>query len=191
MTEQRTGKATAEVFEQVILRRLGAKDDDVLVGPRHGVDVGVVRVADGVAMAMTADPVFSFNPELPDVKNIHQGRLIYYCGRIPNDTPTTTPAKIITESGWSLTLPNGTQDNPWTDVGWPKSQMIWADREEGASQVIVDNRATIAAIINDQTEDIPGKSGCSVAAGSGAAGGLGLGALAALLLARRRRVKRS
>jgi hydrogenase maturation factor len=58
MTEQRTGKATAELFEQVILRRLGAKDDDVLVGPRHGVDVGVVRVADGVAMAVTADPVF-------------------------------------------------------------------------------------------------------------------------------------
>jgi hydrogenase maturation factor len=58
MTEQRTGKATAELFEQVILRRLGAKDDDVLVGPYHGVDVGVVRVADGVAMALTADPVF-------------------------------------------------------------------------------------------------------------------------------------
>jgi hydrogenase expression/formation protein HypE len=58
MSEQRTGKATAELFEQVILRRLGARDDDVLVGPRHGVDVGVVRVADGVAMAMTADPVF-------------------------------------------------------------------------------------------------------------------------------------
>lgn len=58
MTEQRTGKATAALFEQVILRRLGASDDDVLVGPRHGVDVGVVRVADGVAMALTADPVF-------------------------------------------------------------------------------------------------------------------------------------
>ena len=58
MTEQRTGKATAELFEQVILRRLGASDPDVLVGPRHGVDVGVVRVADGVAMALTADPVF-------------------------------------------------------------------------------------------------------------------------------------
>jgi hydrogenase maturation factor len=58
MSEQRTGKATAELFEQVILRRLGAPDGDVLVGPRHGVDVGVVRVADGVAMALTADPVF-------------------------------------------------------------------------------------------------------------------------------------
>jgi hydrogenase maturation factor len=58
MTEQRIGKATAEMFEQLILTRLGAKDPDVLVGPRHGVDVGVVRVADGVAMALTADPVF-------------------------------------------------------------------------------------------------------------------------------------
>ena len=58
MTEQRTGKATRELFERVILRRLGAADHDVLVGPRHGVDVGVVRVADGVAMALTSDPVF-------------------------------------------------------------------------------------------------------------------------------------
>jgi len=58
MTEQRTGKATGELFEQVILRRLGARDPDVLVGPKHGVDVGVVRVSDGVAMALTADPVF-------------------------------------------------------------------------------------------------------------------------------------
>ncbi len=58
MAERRTGKATAELFEQVILRRLGAEDADVLVGPQHGVDVGVVRVADGVAMALTADPVF-------------------------------------------------------------------------------------------------------------------------------------
>jgi hydrogenase maturation factor len=58
VTEPRTGKATPELFERVILRRLGAADPDVLVGPRHGVDVGVVRVADGVAMALTADPVF-------------------------------------------------------------------------------------------------------------------------------------
>ena len=58
MSEQRTGKATAELFEQVILRRLGAPDADVLVGPKHGVDVGVVQVSGGVAMAVTTDPVF-------------------------------------------------------------------------------------------------------------------------------------
>jgi hydrogenase expression/formation protein HypE len=58
MTEQRTGKASAALFEQVILRRLGARDPSILVGPQHGVDVGVVEVADGVAMALSADPVF-------------------------------------------------------------------------------------------------------------------------------------
>jgi hydrogenase expression/formation protein HypE len=58
MSEQVTGKATPELFERVILRRLGASDPDVLTPPRHGVDIGVVRVADGVAMALTTDPVF-------------------------------------------------------------------------------------------------------------------------------------
>lgn len=56
--EARTGKATAEIFEQIILRRLGAPDPDILIGPKYGVDVGVVRVADGIAMALTTDPVF-------------------------------------------------------------------------------------------------------------------------------------
>jgi hydrogenase expression/formation protein HypE len=58
VTEQVTGKATPELFERVILRRLGAADPDVLTPPKHGVDVGVVRVTDGIAMALTADPVF-------------------------------------------------------------------------------------------------------------------------------------
>jgi hydrogenase expression/formation protein HypE len=58
MPDQVTGKATPELFERVILRRLGARDPDVLTPPKHGVDVGVVRVADGIAMAITADPVF-------------------------------------------------------------------------------------------------------------------------------------
>ncbi len=58
MTEQRTGKVTSTVFSDVILGRLGAHDRDVLVGPQHGVDVGVLRIAPGVAMALTTDPVF-------------------------------------------------------------------------------------------------------------------------------------
>jgi hydrogenase expression/formation protein HypE len=58
MTEQRTGKITAEIFDQVILRRLGARDPAVLAGPAHGVDAGVVRVAPDTVMALTSDPVF-------------------------------------------------------------------------------------------------------------------------------------
>jgi len=58
VSQARLGKLTPEWFEAIILARLGAPDDDVLVGPRHGVDVGVVRPAPGVAMALTTDPVF-------------------------------------------------------------------------------------------------------------------------------------
>jgi len=55
---QATGKVTSAVFSDVILGRLGAGDRDVLIGPQHGVDVGVLRVAPGIAMALTTDPVF-------------------------------------------------------------------------------------------------------------------------------------
>ncbi|HZD74624.1 MAG TPA: AIR synthase family protein [Actinomycetota bacterium] len=58
MTEQSTGKVTSTVFSDVILGHLGAHDPDVLVGPQHGVDVGVLRIAPGIAMALTTDPVF-------------------------------------------------------------------------------------------------------------------------------------
>jgi len=58
MSGQRAGKVTAEIFEQVLLRRLGAHDPAVVVGPAHGVDVGVVRVVPGTVMALTSDPVF-------------------------------------------------------------------------------------------------------------------------------------
>jgi hydrogenase expression/formation protein HypE len=57
MSEQTTGKVTSAVFSRVILERLGAPDPGVLVGPKHGVDVGVVQVAPGVVMALTTDPV--------------------------------------------------------------------------------------------------------------------------------------
>lgn len=58
MAERRTGKLAPAAFRRIILRRLGAADADVVVGPRHGVDVGVVRVGGGRVMALTTDPVF-------------------------------------------------------------------------------------------------------------------------------------
>ena len=54
----RAGKAGPDLFQKVILAHLGRPDQDVLVGPRHGVDVGVVRVAPGTVMALTSDPIF-------------------------------------------------------------------------------------------------------------------------------------
>lgn len=51
------GKISAEVFNELIFPHLGAKNDAILVGPQHGVDVGIVTVG-SKAVAMTSDPVF-------------------------------------------------------------------------------------------------------------------------------------
>jgi hydrogenase maturation factor len=52
------GKLSRDVFDKVILAHLGKARKQVLVGPQHGVDVGVVEIAKDVVMAVTTDPVF-------------------------------------------------------------------------------------------------------------------------------------
>jgi hydrogenase expression/formation protein HypE len=56
------GTISAEVFDRVIYPRLGKKRSEVLVGPRHGVDIGIVDIGGGRAMALTTDPVFIVPP---------------------------------------------------------------------------------------------------------------------------------
>ncbi|MCJ7605772.1 MAG: AIR synthase family protein [Dehalococcoidales bacterium] len=51
------GKISPAIFEELIYPRLGAKSDRVLVGPQHGVDVGIVEIG-GKAVSFTTDPVF-------------------------------------------------------------------------------------------------------------------------------------
>jgi len=51
------GKISPEIFTEVIFPRLGANSKDIIVGPQHGVDVGIVRIGDK-AVSFTCDPVF-------------------------------------------------------------------------------------------------------------------------------------
>ncbi len=51
------GKISPEIFNELIFPRLGAKSDNILVGPQHGVDVGIVEIG-GKAVSFTCDPVF-------------------------------------------------------------------------------------------------------------------------------------
>jgi hydrogenase maturation factor len=51
------GKIHPEFFDRVIYPRLGAEDSNILIGPRHGVDYGVLRVG-GKCLAMSTDPFF-------------------------------------------------------------------------------------------------------------------------------------
>jgi len=51
------GKISPQIFNELIFPRLGARNDGILVGPQHGVDVGIIEIG-GKAVALTADPVF-------------------------------------------------------------------------------------------------------------------------------------
>jgi len=51
------GKISPAIFDELIFPRLGAKNSSVLVGPQHGVDVGIAEIG-GQAVSVTTDPVF-------------------------------------------------------------------------------------------------------------------------------------
>jgi hydrogenase expression/formation protein HypE len=51
------GKVDREFFEEYIYPHLGAERDDVALGPRHGVDFGVIEVGEKAIVTAT-DPIF-------------------------------------------------------------------------------------------------------------------------------------
>lgn len=51
------GKVGRAFFERVIRPRLGAARPEVLVGPRYGADVAIVRLGEGKVLAATTDPL--------------------------------------------------------------------------------------------------------------------------------------
>lgn len=51
------GKISPEIFSELIFPRLGKPSKSVLVGPQHGVDVGIAEIG-GKAVSFTTDPVF-------------------------------------------------------------------------------------------------------------------------------------
>jgi hydrogenase expression/formation protein HypE len=52
------GKVSPEIFDSLILPRLGHHRDEVIVGPQHGVDVGIVDLGHDQVMVTTTDPFF-------------------------------------------------------------------------------------------------------------------------------------
>ena len=56
------GKVSSEIFDEIILPHLGRKRPEILVGPQHGVDVGVVDLGNDKVMVTTTDPIFVVPP---------------------------------------------------------------------------------------------------------------------------------
>jgi hypothetical protein len=146
---------------------------------------------------MTEDPTFSFNPDLPDVSSFHIAVASFReCSGSGPDL--AGPAKLVTEQGWELYLPEGTTLNDWPEAPLPASLRIEMLREEGSPQVVTDNNEVIEEGVPEfRSEPSGSDGGCTIDAGPGLSGGTGRGLSAllllfgmAVLLGRRQRARR-
>jgi MYXO-CTERM domain-containing protein len=134
---------------------------------------------------MVRDPVFSFNPDLADVNTEHRGRLLYFCDSTGTNEQGSTPARLITEDGFVLRMPHGTDNNPWLDLPMPASRFTEVLREEGGPDIVTDNTDTITSLIAAQRS-----GGCAIATADASTGSLAGLALLGLVIGgtlRRRR----
>jgi hypothetical protein len=128
---------------------------------------------------MNKDPVFSYNRGLPNWPNEHDGTITYHCGIFGDRGQAYTAATVRTAEGYIIDYPNGTA-TAQIPPG-PSSEQVQVLREDGAPQVVTDNRRAINRALGSG-------SGCGVGARTPreVAGTLGLMLLVALLLRRRR-----
>ena len=55
--ENNFGKISATSFKEILLPKCGYKRDEVLTGPKFGVDTAIIDLGDGKAMAVSSDPL--------------------------------------------------------------------------------------------------------------------------------------
>lgn len=122
---------------------------------------------------MTADPLFVFNADLPEVNNIHQATRVIECNGNTFES----------NANWRITFSQGTviRGTP-SDVGqWPDAvaqqpanYQVLVLAESGEGEVVADNAATIQSQLASYNADIPRTSfgSSSPAASAGSGGGM-------------------
>jgi hypothetical protein len=147
------------------------------------------------AEEMTLDPLFTFNPDLPDVSNVHQATRIIEC----------RPHLYRSQAPWRVELPQGSvvrgsaeqaASGTWPDelAELPPNIRILRQSSSGDGRVLEDRSDEINTALDDYNATVPsprgpGLSGGGCAIPSGAStGGLWASALlgVAAFLARRR-----
>jgi hypothetical protein len=128
------------------------------------------------AAEMTVDPVFVFNPDLPEVNNIHTANRVIECD----------PSRYVFEAPWRIDFPQGASIRGTPDqVGqWPSAVSdqppnfrVLTLAASGDGAVVDDNAATIGAMLSDYNASVPRPSGsaddggfCDIARPIGAGG---------------------
>jgi MYXO-CTERM domain-containing protein len=93
---------------------------------------------------MNLDPVFSFNPDLPDVSQNHEATFTYICDFF-QDGPDNTPGILkLPADGREFYVKNQADWEGRNLTNIPYSSRIELLREEGAPQVEVDNSSKIS-----------------------------------------------
>ncbi|HEY3500369.1 MAG TPA: DUF2330 domain-containing protein [Polyangiaceae bacterium] len=110
------------------------------------------------AEEMTVDPLFTFNPDLPEVSNIHTAERIIEC----------TPDVYQFEANWRIELPQGgvIRGTP-SDVGtWPAelgelpaNLRIRQVSDTGEGNLLEDNADDINALLADYNDTVPAPVG--------------------------------
>ena len=137
---------------------------------------------------MDLDPLFDFNPDLPEVSNIHTARRVIECSRqVYQDE---APTRFELEDGRVVRLHQG---DPWPfDVGTvdapPANAKVLALTTSGAGTVVQDNAEAIDEALARHNATVPTRGcGCGVVSPEAHLGTWASLALFALFQGRRRR----
>jgi MYXO-CTERM domain-containing protein len=143
------------------------------------------------ASEMTVDPLFTFNPDLQALNNVHVAERVIECAA----------GYYTDEAPWRIELPSGgvVRGGPSTLNAWPSAfdtqpanRRILRVGESGSGKVMEDNSGSISSALSDYGKSLPkpprhSSGGCSFQGGAGSSGtAFVLIGLAAALMRRRR-----
>jgi hypothetical protein len=121
------------------------------------------------AAEMTVDPVFLFNPDLPELSNVHQAERVIECDRDVYDFQA--PWRIDFPQGSTI---RGTADNVgnWPDAvnEQPANFRVLSLTTSGEGAVLADNSEVINGLLATYNEGVPGGNAVAEPGGNAVAG---------------------
>jgi MYXO-CTERM domain-containing protein len=126
------------------------------------------------ATEMTLDPLFTFNPDLPEVSNVHQATRVIECN----------PSVYSWEAPWRIELPQGSvvrgtasqaaaQSWPAELGELPPNIRITRQSSSGEGRLLEDRTEDINTLLDDYNSTIPGSGSGGAGAGGTSAGTAG------------------